>query len=205
MTGSLPFDRPFDRLRAPSEVEGPDEDLFRRFIEGDKAMFEPLVRRYEDPLFAFLYRMTGNAADAEDAFQETFLRAFHRRESFAGRGKLKSWLYAIAVNVVRSRFRASARAPRTIGLGSAEGDTPREPTAPDAPPNGKLESAEDAERIGGAVARLPADQREVLLLRIYQDLSFPEIAAALDRPVGTVKSQMRYALKRLRGALQVGA
>jgi RNA polymerase sigma-70 factor (ECF subfamily) len=136
--------------------------------------------------------MTGNAADAEDAFQETFVRVVRKRASYSGRGTWKSWLYAIALNVGRSGLRRAARKRIAVPL-------EKEPVSP--PPSDEVEREDERRRVASAVRKLPQPQREVVVLKVYEDMSFPEIAATLERPVGTVKSQMRYALQRLRNEL----
>jgi len=168
-----------------------DEELLAGFMSGDQAMFESLVCRYEKPLYAFLCRMTGDETEAEDLFQETFVRVCRHGDTFEGRGSFKSWLYAIAANACRSHL-ATRKVRRT-------GDQPAvEPVDPAPQPAASLAASEAGERVKLAVAALPAEQREVLVLKVYQDLSYPEIARALDRPIGTVKSQMRYGIQKLR-------
>ena len=172
-----------------------DEELLAGFVSGNREMFEPLVRRYEKPLYAFLCRMTGSEDDAADLFQETFVRVYRHGNSFDGSGSFKSWLYAIAANTCRSHLAARKARPN--------GDMPAaEPVDPAAPPAAGLAAKEVGERVRQAVSALPPEQREVLVLKVYENLSYPEIARALSRPVGTVKSQMRYALQKMRVSLQ---
>jgi len=169
-----------------------DEWLLAAFLRGEEAMFAELVHRYEQPLHAYLCRLTGQPAEAPDLFQETFVRVFQHAASFQGRSRFKTWLYAIATNVCRSRLRRPA---------------PPEAAADDEPPdrapgpNGAAASHEVGQRIAQAVSGLPVEQREVFLLKAYDALSYPEIARALGRPLGTVKSQMRLALVKLRADL----
>jgi RNA polymerase sigma-70 factor (ECF subfamily) len=232
-----------------------DEQLLSAVARGEDAMFAELVRRYERPLHAYFCRLTGQPAEAADLFQETFLRVWRGAAAFRGSSHFKTWLYAIAANVARSRLRRLRRreeveGERVKGGGSEEERAEASPparstlhsspstlhaprstlrsspstlhatrstlrsspstlypplsTAPVDPgprPNGHAESHEIGSRIAQAVAALPPDQREVFVLKAYQDLSYPAIAAALSRPVGTVKSQMRLALGKLRSEL----
>lgn len=177
---------------ADAPARASDEQLLAGFLEGREAMFAELVNRYEQPLYGFICRLTGRPADAADAFQETFLRVFQKADTFGGRSSVKTWLYAIATNVCRARLRAAQRHPERP-------DPPEQ--AHLAAPNGEAISQEVGERIARAVGRLPADQREVFLLKTYEELSYPQIASALGRPLGTVKSQMRLALAKLRADL----
>jgi RNA polymerase sigma-70 factor, ECF subfamily len=171
-----------------------DEELLAGFMSGRREMFEALVRRYEEPLYAFIYRMNGNTDDAAEIFQETCLRAFRHAGSFGGKSRFKTWLYSIAMNVCRSRWQ---RTRRSHQIGHLSDNVPSD--GPDPPSDAA--SQELSERIAEAMDELPDEQREVVVFKVYEDMSFPEIAQALSRPVGTVKSQMRYALQRLRATL----
>jgi len=168
-----------------------DEQALAAFLRGESEMFAELVRRYEQPLHAFICRLTGEASEAPDLFQETFVRVFQHAASFRGTSRFKTWLYAIAANVCRSRFRAAA--PRPAELADPPDRAPG--------PNGAAVSHEVGERIALAVQGLPLEQREVFVLKAYDEMSYPDIARALGRPLGTVKSQMRLALVKLRTAL----
>jgi RNA polymerase sigma-70 factor (ECF subfamily) len=167
-----------------------DEALLKGVIHGRQDMFEQLVKRYEGRLYGFLHRMAPPHADAADLFQETFLRVFRHASSFKGRGSFKAWVYTIAVNVCRRH--GSRTLPDSLE---------QEPVNDASRPPEAAEAEEVRERIAQAVAALPEAQREVLVLKIYEDLSYAEIARVVNRSVGTVKSQMRYALGKLRGRL----
>jgi RNA polymerase sigma-70 factor (ECF subfamily) len=181
-----------------SAVRAPDEEILSTFLKGDETMFAELVRRYEKPLYAFLCRMTDDPADAPDLFQETFVRVYRSAGSFQQDSRFKTWLYAIAANLCRSRLR-KARGEATLSLDT--GDFAWEFLSADAPgPNG-LESEEIGRHVAAAVKELPSEQREVFLLRVYDEMSYAEIATTLVRPLGTVKTQMRLAVQRLRGRL----
>ena len=181
-----------------SAIRASDEEILSTFLKGDEAMFTELVRRYEKPLYAFICRMTGDEADASDLFQETFVRVYRSAGSFRRDSRFKTWLYAIAANLCRSRLRKD-RGEVTLSLDA--GDAARELSSPGEPgPNG-LESEEIGRHVTAAVKELPSEQREVVLLRVYDEMSYAEIATTLGRPLGTVKTQMRLAVQRLRGRL----
>jgi RNA polymerase sigma-70 factor, ECF subfamily len=172
-----------------------DEELMAGLVKGQTAMFEDLVRRYEPRLFGFLCRLTANEADAADLFQETFLRVYTKAHGYQGQGSFRSWLYAIAVNLSRSH---AARHVRMVPTDPKElPDLPNEDPLPDS----NLESEAIGLRIAAAVAVLPPEQREVFILKAYEELSYAEIADMLGRPLATVKSQMRYALEKMRALL----
>jgi RNA polymerase sigma factor (sigma-70 family) len=172
-----------------------DEELMAGLVKGQTAMFEDLVRRYEPRLFGFICRLTANEADAADLFQETFLRVYTKAHDFQGKGSFRSWLYAIAANLCRSH---ATRHVRLVPTDPEDlPDLPNEGPLPDA----ALASEAIGRRIAAAIAILPAEQREVFVLKAYEELSYPEIADLLGRPVATVKSQMRYALEKMRALL----
>ena len=97
---------------AYSPVEHTDEELMRRAAHGDEDAFALLVRRYESPLYGYLRRMLGNGADAEDAFQETFLRVHQHRSRYRQGAPFRPWLYQIATNLCRDRLRSRRRHPQ---------------------------------------------------------------------------------------------
>jgi RNA polymerase sigma-70 factor, ECF subfamily len=169
-----------------------DEYLARRVQRGHTADLAVLVERHHNPLLGFLYRLTGgDRALAEDLTQEAFLRALRSIQQYQPARPFKPWLYAIAVNVVRDHFkRAEVRYAVTL----ADDDLLALPD-----PIGLEESIElDGPRIAAAIVALPVHQREAVILRYYQDLSLAEIAAALDIPIGTVKSRLSLGLRQLR-------
>ena len=180
---------------APGPSQPSDEQALAAYLRGDKAMVAELVRRYERPLFGLLIRLTGRPADAADLFQETFLRVMQHADSFAGESRFKTWLYSVAINVSRMHRRGALRHP------AEPLDAAPPPAVRDPGPDGGAERSEIGARVAEAVERLPEAQREVLVMKVYDDMNYREIAAALGRPVSTVKSQMRLALERLRGVL----
>lgn len=176
--------------RAPS-----DEDLIHAFLGGDLGGIDLLVTRYERPLFAFIVRITGRPDIAADLFQETFVRVVRHAGSFGGRSRFKTWLYTIASNLCRSR---APREARETGLSLV--DAAGRPDGGSGPERRVLDD-EVGRRVARAVEGLPVEQREVFVLKVYDELSFPEIAEVVGRPVGTTKSQMRAAVLRLRDEL----
>ena len=182
--------------RSADATRASDERLLSAFLEGDETMFSALVHRYEQPLHAFICRVTGEPADAADLFQETFVRVYQKAGTFRSDSSLKTWLYSIAVNLCRSQMRkrrGELHVPIEAGRGVAVHSRPG--------PNG-LEAEEIGSRVAAAVKRLPLEQREVFVLRVYDEMTYGDISAALERPLGTVKSQMRSALAKLRGDLR---
>jgi RNA polymerase sigma-70 factor (ECF subfamily) len=154
--------------------------------------FEAEVLPFLRTLYGAAYRMTGNAYDAEDLVQETFLRAYRAFDRFRPGTNARAWLLTILQRVRTDAFRRRQRRPSTVEL---QGDGPATPPSQDALASGR----EDLER---ALRSLPGAFRDAVVLRDVQDLSYAEIAAALDIPVGTVMSRIHRGRALLRAALQ---
>jgi RNA polymerase sigma-70 factor (ECF subfamily) len=176
-----------------------DEDLAIGIQQGNTQDLAALVERHHSPLLGYLYRMTGgDRALAEDLVQEAFLRVLRSIGQYRHGRPFKPWLYAIATNLARDHYkRAEMRYTVDTRLD-------KEMThGPDARPEDRLVADQEAQQVAAAVMALPAHQRETLILRYYQSLSLAEIAAALDVPMGTVKSRIHLALRRLRALLDL--
>jgi RNA polymerase sigma-70 factor, ECF subfamily len=153
--------------------------------------FEAELLPHLRPLFGAAYRMTGNAHDAEDLVQETFLRAHRAFDRFVPGSNARAWLHTILQRVRTDAFRRTKRRPRTVEL---EGEGPTTPPPQDALASGR----EDLER---ALRALPGPFRDAVVLRDIQELSYAEIAAALGVPVGTVMSRIHRGRALLRASL----
>lgn len=191
-----------DSGRAYSVTEASDERLAVYARRGDAAAFAALVQRYEAPLFRYVRRMLGNAADAEDVFQETFLRVHQHLDRYRADAPFRPWLYSIATNLCRDRLRSRRRHPMVALESPLSGnpDGPRwsERLASGAPsPDSAACADETAERLQAALSKLPVKQRAVFLMARYEGLLYEEIAKSLRIPVGTVKSRMNKAVKFL--------
>ena len=184
-----------------------DEELMLRYRDGDTAAFETLYRRYEMPLFDFIYRLVPNSTDTESLFQETFFRLVRAKRKYRATAQFKTWLFQIAVNLCRDRTRRMKHRSH-LSLSSpldsrGESRAELQDLVPDpSPAVGK--SVEDSELeavVKGAVAALPEDEHLVVVLREYQGMNYSEIAAITNRPIGTLKSINHRAHERLRSAL----
>lgn len=184
--------------------ERTDEELLAAYQQGDTGAFELLLRRHRAPLFTFLLRMLGDKERAEDLAQETFLRIVKSAQEWERRARFQTWLYTIARNLCvdagrRDRFR------RTGSLDQTGPDD--EPPLVETVPGREIDPARGAESarlrpvLQEALMSLPAEQREVFVLREQAGLPFKEIAQAVGVNENTVKSRMRYALEGLRKAL----
>ncbi len=170
-----------------------DEEVLAAFVHGDLSQFEALVRRYQTPLLGFAFRYLGNRARAEELTQEAFFRVFRHASRFDPSLSFRAWLYAIALNLCRHEAKKRGSETKWWRRQRTE-----EPAAPDPSPAVAAQRNEAVEAIRGAVSALPDEQRAVLVMRIYQDLSYEEIAGVMACPVGTAKSRMFYALERVR-------
>ena len=173
--------------------------IVRKVLQGDVNAFEKLVTEYERAVYAIAQRMTGNAEDAADMTQETFIKAYNSLSSFRGDSKFSVWLYRIANNVCLDFLRSRSRKP-TVSL-SAEDDDGEETQLDIADesqsPELLLESALTRDAVRRGLDSLPPDYKQILLLREIQGLSYEEIAAALGIESGTVKSRIFRARKKL--------
>jgi len=166
-----------------------DERLMARVALGDESALAPLVERFRGPLYGFLARRAGEA-DADDLFQETWIRVVRSRERFDPARRFSTWLFQIANNLCRDRARR--RLVRERHRIEAQAEARGDPALRAAPALG--EHLDVRERLG----RLPERLREVLVLRYWRDLSEKEIAEIAGIPQGTVKSRLHAALKALR-------
>lgn len=187
----------------PSDAD--DEGaLVVRARAGDLSAFELLVARYERRIYNLALRMLGSPADAEDAAQEAFLRAFASLASFRGHARFGTWLYRVAINACRDELRRRRRLPTgPLELADPQPSAALRPDPPDAGPGPEAaaERREVRALVERAVAALPAEYREAVLLRDLHDLSYEEIAAALGVAVGTVKSRIHRGRQLLREQL----
>ena len=153
-------------------------------------MLTPLMRKYEKPLFAFICRILGNRREAEDLFQETFLRIFQKRDTYREGMPFPPWMYRICLNLCRDHQRERMRKPEKLFFDEQQSEQIADPKA-------RMTRNLIVYRVRTAVGNLPEKLRFVFLLHNYQGLTYPEIAETLDIPVGTVKSRMSLAVARL--------
>jgi RNA polymerase sigma factor (sigma-70 family) len=166
----------------------------QRFCRGDEAAFDMLHRRYAAAVLAYLTRMLRDSALAEDLLQTTFLSFVRARGRYDARTNVRAWIYAIATNAARDALRRRRARPERLTNTGAPPDDVVEPVAPRDPAA--------ARAIEDALARLPPDQREAVLLHKLQDLSFEEIAGALGISVGAAKVRAHRGYERLRRLLE---
>jgi RNA polymerase sigma-70 factor (ECF subfamily) len=166
-------------------VHDTDDALVERARRGEVAAFELLVSRHQAVAFRAAYVLCRDAAEAEEAAQDGFVKAFAALHRFRPGAPLRPWLLTIVANEARNRARAAGRRRRLAERAALELPSPSEPPAPDP-------------ELRAAIARLDDRDREVLWLRFFADLNESETAAALGVRKGTVKSRTSRALERLR-------
>lgn len=171
-----------------------DEALYQRLLEGKLDAFDELYARYERHLFGFLVRQLGDAPEAEEVLQETFLSVLRERETGRAARSFKAWLFQVARNLCLNRARTRARAAKAMAAVATA------PPEPQAHPERALELHQTVVALRAAVSRLPPALGELYQLRAG-GLSYDELAEQLDLPLGTVKSRMHELVHRLREEL----
>jgi RNA polymerase sigma-70 factor, ECF subfamily len=177
-----------------------DEELMQRYGGGDAGAFETLYRRHRGPMYRFLLRQVGDAATAEELFQDVWMRVIDSRGRYQARAKFSSWVYAIAHNRLMDFYRASGRAKFLAQEESAEALAALPADA--IPADALIDRKRAAERLLAALDRLPEVQREAFLLQQEGELSVEEIGAATGVSRETAKSRLRYAIAKLRASLE---
>ena len=180
-------------------ARGQEAQIVRRVLAGDVNAFETLVTEYEKGVYAIAQRMTGNPEDAADMTQETFIKAYNSLQSFRGDSKFSVWLYRIASNVCLDFLRSRSRKPAvSLSVEDDEGEETELDIADESQsPELLLERGLTRDAVRRGLQALPPDYKQILLLREIQGLSYEEIADVLQIEVGTVKSRIFRARKRL--------
>lgn len=181
-------------LSQPISLTDPDEGLIRRIAAGEEAALRTLYTTHGRRLFAYAYRLTGQAARAEEVVQDCLLAVWKGARSFRGEARVLTWLLSIvhrqALNATRRKQWPTTELDKAIDL-----------AAQDAAPDEHLQAGERRRLLQAALGALSTDQRAVLELVFYQGLSLAEAAQVMDCPVGTIKSRLSYAKAHLRQAL----
>jgi len=178
-----------------------DSELITRVLRGDSAAYEEIVQRYQQIAFRTAYVITGSSADAEDAAQEGFVKAYRALDRFRPGADLRPWLLRIVANEARNRVRSSGRR-RQLELRLTEGFRPGD-AAPS--PEAVALASDERQRLLALVNALSDEDRTVIASRYFLELSGEETAAALGIPEGTVKSRLSRALARLRARVEEAA
>lgn len=183
-------------------MEQENAEIARGLRRRDPDLLDRLIEQYQHRLLRYLIYLTGHRESAEDLFQETWIRVLERGAQYDGRHNFSTWLFTVARNLVIDLARKKKLASLD-SLGEEEGEPVQ--IAADAPSAFEMMAAqEDSEMVMQALARIPAEYREALVLRFHEELSLEEIAGITHAPLGTVKSRiyrgLNTLLPRLKGA-----
>ena len=188
---------------APPLVAG-DAESDRQLVDlakaGEPAACDALARRYRRAAYLLALQLLGNRDDAMDVTQDAMLRFFTTLKSFDATRRVQPWLFTIVRNQVRDLWRRRQRRP-----GDAIGESDAlvgQLAAPQPGPEADLHRRELKERVWRALAALPAEKREIIVLRDFHDLSYSDMAQVLGIPIGTVMSRLHGARQRLRARLE---
>ena len=177
-------------------MEAPDEELMLAYGRGDAGAFETLYKRHRGPVYRFVLRAIKNRSSAEELFQEVWIRVIEARSRYAPQARFTTWLYTIAHNLLVDHWRRK-------GLTLVQLDEEQLVAAPDNPAR-QAEAREALARLLQAIEALPAAQREAFLLHEEAGLSVAEIAAATGTNEEAAKSRLRYAMAKLKAAVDDG-
>jgi RNA polymerase sigma-70 factor (ECF subfamily) len=179
-----------------------DEQLVEQAVNENSEAFGEIVKRWERKIFALCFGMLCREDEARDAAQETFISAYKNLKNFRGDAKVSSWLHRIAVNqCLTVKRRAKTRSESFLDDETNEGE--KVFVAPiRLSPSRTTEQNERLKIIRQAVGSLPADLRQVVVMKEFEEMTFQEISDALDLPLSTIKSRLYTALKQLRLKLE---
>jgi RNA polymerase sigma-70 factor (ECF subfamily) len=180
-------------LSPEKDTIDPDRELAERFRSGDRGAFDLIVRRHQKGVWRVVRRYIKRDADAKDVTQQVFVRAFKGLATFRGAASVRSWLYRIAINCALSWIRDHRREQPTE---ISEDSLTALPVAP-----GRIADDQEGTRLRAAIAKLPPKQKLVLELRVFDDLSFKEVAELAECSENTAKVNFHYAVKKLRDLL----
>ena len=168
-----------------------ESELVEQCRRGNREAQRELYVRTSDRIYRLLLRLTGNADDAFELTQDTYVRAFIRIQQFDGTSAIATWICRIAINEARQFLRRRRRYADKLGeWEQRRGQPSAEPST-----DNRLDVEE-------ALAKLPADEKEMIVLRYYEDMSYAEMAKVLDKPLGTIASGLNRAREMLRGHLE---
>jgi RNA polymerase sigma-70 factor (ECF subfamily) len=196
----------FGHARVVQPVQGnvsaDDHRLIAACLQGDSAAFGELVRCYQDRLYNTVFRLVGNAEDAQDVVQEAFLNAYQSLDSFKGHSEFFTWLYRIAYNTAIS-LKRKQRVILSLSAGP-DGNGRVEPADESdlSQPGQGLERVEEERRIQAALNRLSPEHRVVLILKDMEGQKYEAMAEVLQVPIGTIRSRLHRARAELRLLLQ---
>ena len=180
-------------------MEASDEELMLAYAGGDAGAFESLYAKHKGALFRFVLRSMKARGEAEELFQDVWMKVIEARERYTPQAKFTTWLYTIAHHRLVDHWRA--RGLTVVSLDDEEKTVNEVAADPGAEPPRVLEARQTLDRLSAALAALPLAQREAFLLHHEGGFGIAEIAAAMGSPVEAAKSRLRYAMNKLREAI----
>ncbi len=177
-----------------------DEELMLNYQRGEALAMDEILRRYKNPLYHFAFRLTANAAEAEDIAQEVFMRVHQYRDSYKPSGKFRTWIFSIAHNLCIT----SLRKRKWLVVWPRNKENPDELMdfkSPDPSPVEEAAKSEVATVLKTCIQGLPFLQKEALILREYQNLDYEEIGRILHKSLGAVKTLIYRARQNLKDKL----
>ncbi len=178
-----------------------DEELIKKFQDGDVWAFEELVKRYRHRLQNFVYRYVNDRREAEDIVQDTFLKLYQNKHAYREIAKFSTWIYTIAANLAKTLLRK--RKTRKLMFFSRLGPENKDLDLPSKERSSQeiLEGKVGEKIIQKAISKLPEHFRVAIILRDVQELSYEEISNIIGKPIGTVKSRINRARLKLQKEL----
>ena len=176
-----------------------DQNIITKVLQGDVDAFGLLVKRYEEPLYNLMYRITKSTESAEDLTQETFIRAYEKLEKFKPGRKFFSWLYTIGLNIGRDFLRKTASF-KTVSIEERGDVSSRDETYGE---QDRILDLLDIRKVEKAIDKLPFKYREALILYYREEFSMKDIARAMEISVSGAKSRVNRGLNKLRKSLGI--
>lgn len=176
-----------------------DEQLVKKYANGDSDAFDTLLARYQQKIYSYILFLVHDDEVADDLFQETFMKAIVtiRQGRYVESGRFSAWLTRIAHNLVIDKYRQD-RNSNVISNDASDADLFNDVSLSDITVEMKMITEQSLTDVGRLLKELPDNQKEVLYMRFYQDLSFKEIADAMGVSINTALGRMRYGLINLR-------
>ncbi|MBM3244872.1 MAG: RNA polymerase sigma factor [Candidatus Omnitrophica bacterium] len=174
-----------------------DEEVMLEYQKGEVSAMDELLRRYKNPIYHFIFRLTGNSTEAEDIAQEVFLRIHEHKDNYRPTGKFSTWIFSIAHNLSISRFRKL----KWLMFWPRQNDDPEalvDFESPDPSPQEEVAANEMNEVVKNSIQGLPFLQREALILCEYEKMNYEDIARILKKSPGTVKMLIYRARQNLK-------
>lgn len=175
-----------------------DAEIVARIIEGDVQAYAQLVDAYKGPIYNLAFRMTGSLSDAEDLTQEIFIRAYQKLYQFNQEKKYFTWLYTIAINLIRNHLKKKSK---DVLSHTTDHFSPESQRTEKENREGDFLSEDSMKWLDVNMQKLPVDMREAIILKFHQDMTFEEVAAVTSDSVSAVKMRVYRGLEKLKALM----